>query len=40
VPYEDWPGNAQKITTRVDGVHQIYFKDPEGSWIEINDDTY
>ncbi len=40
VPYEDWPGNAQKITTRVDGVHQIYFKDPDGRWIEINDDTY
>lgn len=40
VPYEDWPGAAQKITTRVDGVHQIYFKDPEGNWIEINDDKY
>ncbi len=40
VPYEDWPGAAQKITTRVDGVHQVYFKDPEGNWIEINDDKY
>jgi lactoylglutathione lyase len=25
------------ITTRVDGVKQIYFKDPDGYWIEIND---
>ncbi|MEO7801445.1 MAG: VOC family protein [Ginsengibacter sp.] len=40
VAYEDWPGGSQKMTTRVDGVHQIYFKDPEGNWIEINDDKY
>lgn len=37
VPYEDWPGKASSITTRVDGVHQIYFKDPDGHWIEVND---
>lgn len=37
VPYEDWQGNAQMVTNRVDGVHQIYFKDPDGYWIEIND---
>jgi lactoylglutathione lyase len=37
VPYEDWPGKANTITTRVDGVKQIYFKDPDGHWLEIND---
>jgi lactoylglutathione lyase len=37
VLFEDWPGNAQTITTRPDGVHQIYFKDPDGWWIEVND---
>jgi lactoylglutathione lyase len=37
VPYEDWPGKPQSVTTRVDGVKQIYFKDPDGWWIEIND---
>jgi lactoylglutathione lyase len=37
VNYEDWPGHLQTVTTRVDGVHQIYFKDPDGYWIEIND---
>lgn len=37
IPFEDWPGKAQAITTRVDGVKQIYFKDPDGWWIEIND---
>jgi len=38
VTYFDWPGNEGKITTRVDGVHQIYFQDPDGHWIEINDE--
>lgn len=37
IEYEDWPGNKMKVTTRVDGVKQIYFKDPDGYWIEIND---
>ena len=37
VEYEDWAGTKSKITTRVDGVKQIYFKDPDGYWIEIND---
>jgi lactoylglutathione lyase len=38
VPYEDWPGKKTAVTVRVDGVKQIYFKDPDGYWIEINDD--
>lgn len=37
IAYEDWAGSKGKITTRVDGVKQIYFKDPDGYWIEIND---
>jgi lactoylglutathione lyase len=37
IPYEDWPGKPQNIQVRVDGVKQIYFKDPDGYWIEIND---
>jgi lactoylglutathione lyase len=37
IEYEDWPGAKMKITTRVDGVKQIYFRDPDGYWIEIND---
>ena len=36
--YEDVKGIPSKITTRVDGVKQIYFKDPDGYWIEINND--
>ncbi|MDQ6610288.1 MAG: VOC family protein [Bacteroidota bacterium] len=37
IPFEDWPGTPQSITSRPDGVKQIYFKDPDGWWIEIND---
>jgi len=37
VEYEDWAGTKMKVTNRVDGVKQIYFKDPDGYWIEIND---
>jgi len=37
VPFEDWPGKSGAVTTRTDGVHQIYFRDPDGWWIEIND---
>jgi lactoylglutathione lyase len=38
--YGNWPGEANKITTRPDGIKQIYFKDPDGYWIEINNDRY
>jgi lactoylglutathione lyase len=38
IEYTNWPGNAKAPTVRVDGVKQIYFVDPDGHWIEINDD--
>ncbi|HEV8512621.1 MAG TPA: VOC family protein [Cyclobacteriaceae bacterium] len=37
--YTNWPGTAKEITVRKDGVKQVYFKDPDGHLIEINDDT-
>ncbi len=37
IEYENWTGQKNTVTTRVDGVKQIYFKDPDGYWIEIND---
>ena len=40
IPFENAAGAANAITTRPDGVKQIYFKDPDGYWIEINNDTY
>ena len=38
VEYTNWPGTAKAPTVRVDGVKQVYFQDPDGHWIEINDD--
>ena len=40
IVFEDWPGKTNMVTTRPDGVKQIYFKDPDGYWIEINNDAY
>ena len=37
IAFENWAGERSAITTRVDGVKQIYFQDPDGYWIEIND---
>ncbi|MGS2761248.1 VOC family protein [Sinomicrobium sp. M5D2P9] len=37
IAYESWKGEKQKVTDRVDGVKQIYFTDPDGYWVEIND---
>ena len=37
IVFENWAGEKNAITTRIDGVKQIYFKDPDGYWIEIND---
>jgi lactoylglutathione lyase len=37
VEYGNWKGEKNAVTNRVDGVKQIYFKDPDGYWLEIND---
>lgn len=38
IEYTNWPGTAKAPTVRVDGIKQIYFQDPDGHWIEINND--
>ena len=40
IEYTNWPGTAKAPTVRVDGVKQIYFQDPDGNWIEINNDSH
>ncbi len=37
-PFESWAGVSGEVTNRVDGVKQIYIQDPDGYWLEINDD--
>ncbi len=38
ISFENWPGQKGQITTRPDGKKQIWFRDPDGYWIEVNDD--
>jgi catechol 2,3-dioxygenase-like lactoylglutathione lyase family enzyme len=38
IEFRNWAGDPNKITLRPDGVSQIYFKDPDGFWVEMNDD--
>jgi lactoylglutathione lyase len=40
IDYTNWAGTGKTPTLRVDGVKQIYLKDPDGYWVEINDDKY
>jgi lactoylglutathione lyase len=36
VTYRDFKGTG-KVAPRPDGARQIYFQDPDGYWIEVND---
>jgi catechol 2,3-dioxygenase-like lactoylglutathione lyase family enzyme len=37
IPFENWKGEKDTVTNRPDGINQIYFQDPDGYWIEVND---
>jgi lactoylglutathione lyase len=37
IEYEDVAGKKNAVTTRVDKVKQIWLRDPDGYWLEIND---
>lgn len=38
IEFRNWAGDTNEITLRPDGISQIYFKDPDGFWVEMNDD--
>ncbi|MCH7411135.1 VOC family protein [Belliella sp. DSM 111904] len=38
IEFEDWAGEKGKINLRPDGIQQIYLRDPDGYWIEINNE--
>ena len=40
IPYDDGHGQPNQMRLRPDGVKQIYFQDPDGYWIEANEDRY
>lgn len=37
VPYYSGADMKRGVQLRADGVHQIFFKDPDGYWVEVND---
>lgn len=39
VHFENWPGEPGVTNNRPDGIKQIYLQDPDGYWIEINDNS-
>ena len=39
IDYSDWLDSPNKDYIRKDGIKQVYFQDPNGYWIEINDDV-
>ena len=36
ISYINWFGKPNTTNTRPDGIRQIYIRDPDGYWIEIN----
>lgn len=37
IEYSDWRDTPEKNYVRNDGIKQVYFQDPNGYWIEVND---
>jgi lactoylglutathione lyase len=37
IKWSDFQGGEGKMRLRPDGVRQLYFKDPDGYWVEVND---
>ncbi|WCO02978.1 VOC family protein [Psychroserpens ponticola] len=36
IDYSDWRDTPNKDYIRKDGIQQVYFQDPNGYWIEVN----
>ncbi len=37
IAYSDWKDTLKKNYIRNDGIRQVYFQDPDGYWIEVNE---
>ena|SRR5215216_1787138 len=38
ISYINWAGDQKAAGKRPDGIQQIYLQDPDGYWIEVNDE--
>lgn len=39
IAYSDWRDTPNKDYIRKDGIRQVYFQDPNGYWMEVNNDS-
>ncbi len=37
IPWQNFEGVQGEMQTRPDGVRQMFFRDPDGYWVEVND---
>ena len=35
--WQNFDGVQDEVQTRPDGIHQLFFRDPDGYWVEVND---
>ena len=40
IKYGNWDQSSKDAVVRPDGIRQIYLQDPDGYWIEVNDDKF
>jgi lactoylglutathione lyase len=40
VKYGNWAGDPKQVQVRPDKIDQIYLQDPDGYWIEVNNDKF
>ena len=40
IKYGNWAQSSKEPQVRPDGIKQIYLQDPDGYWIEVNDDRF
>jgi len=40
IKYGNWAQSSAQPQLRPDGIKQIYLQDPDGYWIEVNDDKF
>ena len=40
IKYGNWAQDSKQPQVRNDGIKQIYLQDPDGYWIEVNDDKF
>lgn len=40
IKYGNWNQTSKEPQVRPDGIKQIYLQDPDGYWIEVNDDKF